>query len=142
MLLTGNSGSSNYSIQGRQSVGAITCTTVTTNTTTSSAVQEQLKSFQQASLITSMRHGSASMPSEMLLNYHQETDSKSTGNSDTSRQLVGNEVRNVMLYGIPIVSLVMDGQERLCLAQISNTLLKNFSYNEIHNRYGLSLVLL
>ncbi|XP_015284382.1 PREDICTED: SKI family transcriptional corepressor 1 homolog-B-like, partial [Gekko japonicus] len=32
------------------------------------------------------------------------------------------------------VSLVIDGQERLCLAQISNTLLKSFSYNEIHNR--------
>ncbi|XP_008060076.1 SKI family transcriptional corepressor 1 [Carlito syrichta] len=38
------------------------------------------------------------------------------------------------LYGVPIVSLVIDGQERLCLAQISNTLLKNYSYNEIHNR--------
>ena len=25
-------------------------------------------------------------------------------------------------------------QERLCLAQISNTLLKEYSYNEIHNR--------
>ncbi|XP_076322539.1 uncharacterized protein LOC143231778 isoform X2 [Tachypleus tridentatus] len=45
-----------------------------------------------------------------------------------------NEVRSVILYGIPIVSLVIDGQERLCLAQISNTLLKHFSYNEIHNR--------
>ena len=45
-----------------------------------------------------------------------------------------SEVRTVLLYGIPIVSLVMDGQERLCLAQISNTLLKNYSYNEIHNR--------
>lgn len=45
-----------------------------------------------------------------------------------------NEVRSVMLYGIPIVALVMDNQERLCLAQISNTLLKSFSYNEIHNR--------
>ena len=33
-----------------------------------------------------------------------------------------------------IVSLMIDGKERLCLAQISNTLLKNFSYNEIHNR--------
>jgi hypothetical protein len=32
------------------------------------------------------------------------------------------------------VSLVMDGKERLCLAQISSTLLKEFSYNEIHNR--------
>ena len=38
------------------------------------------------------------------------------------------------MYGVPIVSLVIDGQERLCLAQISNTLLKNYSYNEIHNR--------
>lgn len=40
----------------------------------------------------------------------------------------------VSLYGIHIVSLVIEGQERLCLAQISNTLLKQFSYNEIHNR--------
>lgn len=39
-----------------------------------------------------------------------------------------------MLYGIPIVSLYIESQERLCLAQISNTLLKQFSYNEIHNR--------
>ncbi|XP_015682591.1 SKI family transcriptional corepressor 2, partial [Protobothrops mucrosquamatus] len=45
-----------------------------------------------------------------------------------------NQVGQVILYGIPIVSLVIDGQERLCLAQISNTLLKTFSYNEIHNR--------
>ena len=28
----------------------------------------------------------------------------------------------------------MEGNERLCLAQISNTLLKDYSYNEIHNR--------
>lgn len=40
----------------------------------------------------------------------------------------------VTLYGIPIVSLYIESQERLCLAQISNTLLKQFSYNEIHNR--------
>lgn len=39
-----------------------------------------------------------------------------------------------MLYGVPIVSLFIEAQERLCLAQISNTLLKQFSYNEIHNR--------
>ena len=36
--------------------------------------------------------------------------------------------------GVPIVCLYIDGKERLCLAQISNTLLKSFSYNEIHNR--------
>lgn len=40
----------------------------------------------------------------------------------------------VSLYGIHIVSLMIENQERLCLAQISNTLLKQFSYNEIHNR--------
>ncbi|XP_048112223.1 LOW QUALITY PROTEIN: SKI family transcriptional corepressor 1 homolog-B [Alosa alosa] len=45
-----------------------------------------------------------------------------------------NQVSEASLYGIPIVSLVIDGQERLCLAQISNTLLKHYSYNEIHNR--------
>ncbi|XP_048395036.1 SKI family transcriptional corepressor 2 isoform X3 [Stegostoma tigrinum] len=45
-----------------------------------------------------------------------------------------NQVGQVILYGVPIVSLIIDNQERLCLAQISNTLLKNYSYNEIHNR--------
>lgn len=44
------------------------------------------------------------------------------------------QVGTVILYGVPIVSLIIDAQERLCLAQISNTLLKGFSYNEIHNR--------
>ncbi|XP_067091431.1 SKI family transcriptional corepressor 1 homolog-B [Osmerus mordax] len=53
--------------------------------------------------------------------------------SSTSN-LKPNQVSETILYGIPIVSLVIDGQERLCLAQISNTLLKNYSYNEIHNR--------
>ncbi|XP_013418421.1 SKI family transcriptional corepressor 1 homolog-B [Lingula anatina] len=45
-----------------------------------------------------------------------------------------NHVGFVMLHGVRIVSLHIDGKERLCLAQISNTLLKDFSYNEIHNR--------
>ncbi|ESO94573.1 hypothetical protein LOTGIDRAFT_118169, partial [Lottia gigantea] len=43
-------------------------------------------------------------------------------------------VNNVLLFGIPIVGLTVDNKERLCLAQISNTLLRDFSYNEIHNR--------
>ncbi|XP_028829382.1 SKI family transcriptional corepressor 2 isoform X2 [Denticeps clupeoides] len=51
-----------------------------------------------------------------------------------SSPLKPNQVGQVILYGVPIVSLVIDHQERLCLAQISNTLLKNYSYNEIHNR--------
>ncbi|XP_042270179.1 SKI family transcriptional corepressor 1a isoform X1 [Thunnus albacares] len=45
-----------------------------------------------------------------------------------------NQVSETSLYGVPIVCLVIDGKERLCLAQISNTLLKSYSYNEIHNR--------
>lgn len=45
-----------------------------------------------------------------------------------------SQVGTVLLYGVPIVSLYIESQERLCLAQISNTLLKQFSYNEIHNR--------
>ncbi|KAJ8286792.1 hypothetical protein GJAV_G00043330 [Gymnothorax javanicus] len=54
--------------------------------------------------------------------------------SGHSSSLKPNQVGQVILYGVPIVSLVIDSQERLCLAQISNTLLKNYSYNEIHNR--------
>ncbi|KAI9518897.1 hypothetical protein NQZ68_033380 [Dissostichus eleginoides] len=51
-----------------------------------------------------------------------------------SSSLKPNQVSETALYGVPIVCLVIDGKERLCLAQISNTLLKNYSYNEIHNR--------
>ncbi|XP_064421806.1 SKI family transcriptional corepressor 1 homolog-B [Latimeria chalumnae] len=68
-------------------------------------------------------------------------DSSSSPNSKQELQsysgsstLKPNQVGETNLYGVPIVSLVIDGQERLCLAQISNTLLKNYSYNEIHNR--------
>ncbi|XP_066557317.1 SKI family transcriptional corepressor 1 homolog-B [Amia ocellicauda] len=68
-------------------------------------------------------------------------DSSSSPNSKQELQpysgsssLKPNQVSETVLYGVPIVSLVIDGQERLCLAQISNTLLKNYSYNEIHNR--------
>ena len=45
-----------------------------------------------------------------------------------------NQVGTVIIHGVRIVSLVMEAKERLCLAQISNTLLKDYSYNEIHNR--------
>ena len=122
------------------------------------AVQHFKSAFQQqqAALVSSMLHGNSSatnsMSGDMVLAYHQnESEGKlgmesnshqshqSSGSSASGNQLTvssttSNEVRMVMLYGVPIVSLVMDGQERLCLAQISNTLLKNFSYNEIHNR--------
>uniref|UniRef100_A0A182F9J8 c-SKI SMAD4-binding domain-containing protein n=1 Tax=Anopheles albimanus TaxID=7167 RepID=A0A182F9J8_ANOAL len=46
----------------------------------------------------------------------------------------GSQIRTVYIYGQPIISLFVENQERLCLAQISSTLLKDFSYNEIHNR--------
>ena len=60
-----------------------------------------------------------------------KTPENSQASNFTYRQ---NHVSTVVLSGVPIVSLYIDGKERLCLAQISNTLLKQFSYNEIHNR--------
>lgn len=44
------------------------------------------------------------------------------------------QIGTINLFGVPIVCLYVEGKERLCLAQISNTLLRDFSYNEIHNR--------
>ncbi|XP_069136763.1 ski-like protein [Argopecten irradians] len=44
------------------------------------------------------------------------------------------KIGTVELFSVPIVCLHIDDKERLCLAQISNTLLRDFSYNEIHNR--------
>ena len=40
----------------------------------------------------------------------------------------------VVLYGQALVCLYIDNTQRLSLAQISNTLLRRFSYNDIHNR--------
>ncbi|KAJ6218871.1 hypothetical protein RDWZM_004683 [Blomia tropicalis] len=88
--------------------------------------------------IETTKTGSTSMSNHHHMQSSRMNDDQSPSNNlsqgTTTSNGPPNEVRNVMLYGIPIVSLVMDGQERLCLAQISNTLLKNFSYNEIHNR--------
>lgn len=42
--------------------------------------------------------------------------------------------RTVYIEGLPLYSLLVDGKERLCLSQISATLLKDFTYNDIHNR--------
>ncbi|XP_076014791.1 SKI family transcriptional corepressor 2 [Genypterus blacodes] len=67
--------------------------------------------------------------------HHSSSSSMSSSASPpSSSPLKPNQVGQVILYGVPIVSLVIDHNERLCLAQISNTLLKNYSYNEIHNR--------
>ncbi|KAI1301856.1 SKI family transcriptional corepressor 2 [Halotydeus destructor] len=74
---------------------------------------------------------SSASPGSQHRHHHH---SSNLGQVNSYSAMRNNEVRTVMLYGVPIVALVMDNQERLCLAQISNTLLKNFSYNEIHNR--------
>ncbi|XP_077479791.1 SKI family transcriptional corepressor 2 isoform X1 [Stigmatopora argus] len=66
--------------------------------------------------------------------HHSSSSLSSPSPSSSSSPLKPNQVGQVVLYGVPIVSLVIDHNERLCLAQISNTLLKNYSYNEIHNR--------
>lgn len=44
-------------------------------------------------------------------------------------------VSTVILNNEPLVCLMFEGEEMVCLAQLSNTLLKDYSYNEIHNRY-------
>lgn len=51
-----------------------------------------------------------------------------------SQQNLDESVKQVELFGVHIVALTINGKDRLCLAQISNTLLRGFSYNEIHNR--------
>uniref|UniRef100_A0A3B3VVI2 SKI family transcriptional corepressor 2 n=1 Tax=Poecilia latipinna TaxID=48699 RepID=A0A3B3VVI2_9TELE len=68
-----------------------------------------------------------SSPNEIIM-------TNSTGSYQQEPLTPPRPVGQVILYGVPIVSLVIDNNERLCLAQISNTLLKNYSYNEIHNR--------
>lgn len=73
---------------------------------------------------------------------HQACDRQSTicdrespsSKHSLSSPVADNEVGTVVLFGVPIVCLYVENRERLCLAQISNTLLRNFSYNEIHNR--------
>lgn len=50
------------------------------------------------------------------------------------QQSQNQEIKHVELFGERIVALTINNKERLCLAQISNTLLRDFSYNEIHNR--------
>jgi hypothetical protein len=44
------------------------------------------------------------------------------------------KVSKITIRNVPLVSLLEHGQELICLAQLSNTLLNNYNYNEIHNR--------
>ncbi|XP_059157114.1 SKI family transcriptional corepressor 1 homolog-B-like isoform X2 [Physella acuta] len=78
----------------------------------------------------SPRGGGAMTPNSTNTTNASSSSSGSKSNS-SGRQ---NQVGTIMLHGVAIVSLVIDNKERLCLAQISNTLLKDYSYNEIHNR--------
>uniref|UniRef100_A0A915IKA0 SKI/SNO/DAC domain-containing protein n=1 Tax=Romanomermis culicivorax TaxID=13658 RepID=A0A915IKA0_ROMCU len=64
----------------------------------------------------------------------QAMDNTENSSMETLTRMQQNMVTTVDLLGIPIIALLIDGQERLCLAQISNTLLKQYSYNEVHNR--------
>ncbi|KAI3384549.1 hypothetical protein SNEBB_003616 [Seison nebaliae] len=51
-----------------------------------------------------------------------------------STNMLDIEVGTIRLRDANIVTLTIDGEQRLCLAQISNSLLYNYTYNEIHNR--------
>lgn len=54
--------------------------------------------------------------------------------SDFDYTEIVNQVSHVWIRGFKMFSLAVDGEERVCLSQISNNLLNQFSYNEIHNR--------
>lgn len=43
-------------------------------------------------------------------------------------------MQHILIRNESIVSLLIDGELRVCLSQLSSTLLFKFSYNEIHNR--------
>ena len=43
-------------------------------------------------------------------------------------------VIHVPIRDYKMIGLIIEGKERVCLSQISNTLLSGYSYNEIHNR--------
>ena len=70
----------------------------------------------------------------LVICHTRVTRSIFTMSSVTSPSGSPHRITTVLLQEVPIVCLWIDGCERLCLAQISNTLLKDFSYNEIHNR--------
>jgi hypothetical protein len=53
-------------------------------------------------------------------------------NAETAENNVN--VSKVCLRHVWLVCLIERGQELLCLAQLSNTLLNQYNYNEIHNR--------
>lgn len=55
----------------------------------------------------------------------------STYNENTATK---NQIFYTKIRDCGMVSLIIEDKERVCLSQISNTLLNNYSYNEIHNR--------
>ena len=64
-------------------------------------------------------------------------DTDNQANNNTVSEIQDNLTKNlyyIAIRGLPMISLLIDGKERVCLSQISNTLLKRYSYNEIHNR--------
>lgn len=65
---------------------------------------------------------------------NKSDDMPSQGIKDITSGSVDAQIGTINLFAVPIVCLYVEGKERLCLAQISNTLLRDFSYNEIHNR--------
>ena len=70
-------------------------------------------------------------------NERSDSEGESEGNqvSEEGKDGEDDHVGTVSLRGVSIASLTIGSKQRLCLAQISSTLLKQFSYNEIHNRY-------
>jgi len=87
----------------------------------------------QAATKGTHKHERLSPPAGELSQSSGAQDSKHRA-SGQQQQQHHDQVKHVDLFGFKIVALTINDKDRLCLAQISNTLLKDFSYNEIHNR--------
>jgi hypothetical protein len=71
---------------------------------------------------------------ETSQNYSNSSTSLNTEKPNANDDNILNNLSTVKIRGYSMISILIDGKERICLSQISNTLLKKFSYNEIHNR--------
>lgn len=54
--------------------------------------------------------------------------------NENNKRFMDADFNLINMRGHSIISLFIDGKERVCLSQISNKLLSHYTYNEIHNR--------
>lgn len=100
--------------------------------------QSEAHQSKQLDLRASNRIEQLTLQQQFIMNQsmgkHELAANRKEAQHSQQQQNLDDGVKQVELFGVQIVALTINGRQRLCLAQISNTLLKGFSYNEIHNR--------